>query len=48
MLVYVTKDVDEPLAGYVVADDNQAEGVGVDQKCVEDDCEDIVHVAISV
>lgn len=48
MLVHASKDVDEPLAGYVVADDNQAEGVGVDQKCVEDDREDIVHVAISV
>ena len=48
MLVHATKGVDEPLAGYVVADDNQAEGVGVDQKCVEDNCKDIVHVAISV
>ena len=42
MLVHAGEEVDEPLAGDVVADDNEEEGEGLDDKANE-----VVHVRVS-
>lgn len=45
--IHSVKEVDEPLAGDVVADEDEGDSTEVLDVCVEDDREDAIHVAVS-
>ena len=48
MFVHALKKVNEPLTSNVVADEDKRECVGIKQEGVEHECEDAVHVAVSM